>query len=248
MKLIVHGYTGRMGQIVSDLAANGYNGAQLAARVGRSCPAPGQDGCYAALSQYDGPADCVVDFSSHLATGELLGYCLERRLPLVIAATGHTEAERALIEEAAGHIPIFFSANMSIGIALLARMAQKAAAVFPEADIEIVEIHHNRKQDVPSGTALLLYRKLRAVRPGARAVVGRHEDGRRTPEEIGIHSLRCGNEVGTHEIIIASGSETITLRHRAESRALFAQGALAAAAFLRGRGPGLYGMEDMISL
>ncbi len=248
MKLIVHGYTGRMGQIVSDLAANGYNGAQLAARVGRSCPAPGQDGCYAALSQYDGPADCVVDFSSHLATGELLGYCLERRLPLVIAATGHTEAERALIEEAAGHIPIFFSANMSIGIALLARMAQKAAAVFPEADIEIVEIHHNRKQDVPSGTALLLYRKLRAVRPGARAVVGRHEDGRRAPEEIGIHSLRCGNEVGTHEIIIASGSETITLRHRAESRALFAQGALAAAAFLRGRGPGLYGMEDMISL
>ena len=130
MKLIVHGYTGRMGQIVSDLAANGYNGAQLAARVGRSCPAPGQDGCYAALSQYDGPADCVVDFSSHLATGELLGYCLERRLPLVIAATGHTEAERALIEEAAGRIPIFFSANMSIGIALLARMAQKAAAVF----------------------------------------------------------------------------------------------------------------------
>ena len=248
MKLIVHGYTGRMGQIVSDLAANGYNSAQLAARVGRSCPAPGQDGCYAALSQYDGPADCVVDFSSHLATGELLGYCLERRLPLVIAATGHTEAERALIEEAAGHIPIFFSANMSIGIALLARMAQKAAAVFPEADIEIVEIHHNRKQDVPSGTALLLYRKLRAVRPGARAVVGRHEDGRRAPEEIGIHSLRCGNEVGTHEIIIASGSETITLRHRAESRALFAQGALAAAAFLRGRGPGLYGMEDMISL
>ena len=248
MKLIVHGYTGRMGQIVSDLAANGYNGAQLAARVGRSCPAPGQDGCYAALSQYDGPADCVVDFSSHLATGELLGYCLERRLPLVIAATGHTEAERALIEEAAGRIPIFFSANMSIGIALLARMAQKAAAVFPEADIEIIEIHHNRKQDVPSGTALLLYRKLRAVRPNARAVVGRHEDGRRAPEEIGIHSLRCGNEVGTHEIIIASGSETITLRHRAESRALFAQGALAAAAFLRGRGPGLYGMEDMISL
>ena len=101
---------------------------------------------------------------------------------------------------------------------------------------------------MPSGTALLLYRKLRAVRPNARAVVGRHEDGRRTPEEIGIHSLRCGNEVGTHEIIIASGSETITLRHRAESRALFAQGALAAAAFLRGRGPGLYGMEDMISL
>ena len=248
MKLIVHGYTGRMGQIVSDLAANGYNGAQLAARVGRSCPAPGQDGCYAALSQYTGPADCVVDFSSHLATGELLGYCLARRLPLVIAATGHTEAERARIADAAGRIPIFFSANMSIGIALLARMAQKAAAAFPEADIEIVETHHNRKQDVPSGTALLLYHKLQAVRPGARAVVGRHEDGRRTPEEIGIHSLRCGNEVGTHEIIIAAGSETITLTHRAESRALFAKGALAAAAFLQDKGPGLYGMEDMVSL
>ena len=115
------------------------------------------------------------------------------------------------------------------------------------ADIEIIEAHHNQKLDVPSGTALLLARRIREARPQARFLVGRHENGKRTREEIGIHSLRLGNEVGMHEIIIATGSETVTLKHEAGSRSLFAQGALAAAAFIVGKAPGMYDMRSIIA-
>ena len=131
-------------------------------------------------------------------------------------------------------------------MALLAELAAKAAAVFPNADIEIVEKHHNQKLDVPSGTALLLAHRIQEVREDTVLLVGRHENGKRTAREIGIHSLRLGNEVGTHEIIIATGSETITLKHEAENRALFANGALAAAAFLAGKPAGQYSMRDII--
>ena len=117
---------------------------------------------------------------------------------------------------------------------------------FPEADIEIVEKHHNRKLDIPSGTALMLAGSIKKVRNTAEFVIGRHENGKRRPEEIGIHSLRYGNEVGTHEIIISNGNETITLKHEAENRSLFAEGALKAAAFLIGKPAGLYSMKDMI--
>ena len=143
-------------------------------------------------------------------------------------------------------IPVFFSANMSVGIAVLADIAKRAAEAFPEADIEIIERHHNRKMDIPSGTALMLANALRGVRENAVFNIGRHENGKRTVEEIGIHSLRYGNEVGTHEIIISNGNETITLKHEAENRALFAEGALKAAAFLCGKGPGLYTMKEML--
>ena len=137
---------------------------------------------------------------------------------------------------------------MSIGVALLADLAARAAAAFPGADIEIVECHHNQKLDVPSGTALLLARRLQEVRPHANLVVGRHENGKRDPDDIGIHSLRYGNEVGIHEIIISTGSETITLRHEAENRSLFAQGAIAAAAYIVGRAPGMYDMRSMMEV
>jgi 4-hydroxy-tetrahydrodipicolinate reductase len=135
---------------------------------------------------------------------------------------------------------------MSIGVAVVADLARRAAAAFPEADIEIIERHHNEKLDVPSGTALLLARRISEARPGAELVIGSHENGKRAPGSIGIHSLRYGNEVGTHEIIIATGAETITLKHEAENRSLFANGALAAAAFLEGKAPGLYSMQDII--
>ena len=135
---------------------------------------------------------------------------------------------------------------MSIGVALLADLAKKAAAVFPDADIEIIERHHNQKLDVPSGTALLLARRIREARPEAEFVVGRHENGRRTPQEIGIHALRYGSEVGTHEIILSNGKENVTLKHEAENRALFADGALVAAEFLAEKGPGLYDMKDIV--
>lgn len=247
MNLLIHGYTGRMGQIVSNMAENGFAGASVVAKVSPECPQDGVDGCYTELSHYQGTADCVVDFSNHAATASLLSYCTEHNLPVVIATTGQTDEELVLIHNAAKQIPIFFSANMSIGVALLADLAKKAAATFPDADIEIIEKHHNQKLDVPSGTALLLARRIQEARQDATLLVGRRDFGKRPKGEIGIHSIRLGTEVGTHEIIIATGSETITLKHEAENRMLFAEGALTAAAFLAGKPAGIYNMQDIIA-
>ncbi len=246
MNLILHGYTGRMGRIVSEKIAEGFAGASLAASISPECPANGVNHCYLMLDACQEEADCVVDFSSHAATASLLAYCRERKLPVVIATTGQTVAEMELIREAAREIPVFFSANMSIGIALLADLARRAAAMFPDADIEIIEHHHNQKLDVPSGTALLLARSIQSVRQDAAFLVGRHENGKRTKQEIGIHSLRLGSEVGMHEILITTGAETITLKHKAENRSLFAEGALTAAAFLQDKPAGLYTMQDIV--
>lgn len=242
MNIVINGANGRMGRILAEAIEQGGADA-VAAKVDWSYAAV--DG-YSELKQYEGPADVVIDFSNHTATAAVAEYCAARKLPVVVATTGQTEAELAQIQALSQSVPVFLSANMSIGIALLAELAKKAASVFPEADIEIIERHHNQKLDVPSGTALLLARRVREAKPEAEFLVGRRENGKRTRNEIGIHSLRYGNEVGTHEIIIATGSETITLKHEAENRALFAQGALAAAAFLIGRAPGLYDMRSIV--
>ncbi len=242
MNIIINGANGRMGRIV-DAAIEQGGAHAVAARIDWSFAAG--DGL-SALSEYDGPADVVIDFSNHAATPQVTEYCVEKGLPVVIATTGQTEEELALIRDAAKRVPVFLSANMSLGVALLADLAKKAAAVFPQAEIEIIERHHDQKLDVPSGTALLLARRIQEARPEATLLVGRHENGKRTRNEIGIHSLRYGNEVGTHEIIISTGSETVTLKHEAEDRALFAQGALVAAEFIVGKAPGLYDMRDII--
>lgn len=241
MRIVLNGAKGRMGQIVDKAAAD--SGHDVVARVDFGY-AEGEG--LRTLNEYQGPADVVVDFSNHAATAQVTEYCVKRGLPVVVATTGQTKEEQALIDEAAKAVPVFLSANMSLGVALLADLAKKAAAVFPDADIEIVEKHHNQKLDVPSGTALLLARRIKEARPEAEFVIGRHENGKRTQKEIGIHSLRLGNEVGIHEIIIATGSETVTLKHEAENRSLFAQGALAAAAFIVGKAPGMYDMRSII--
>ena len=241
MKIVLNGAKGRMGRIVDEAAAAG--GHSVVARVDFGY-AEGEG--LRTLAEYQGPADVVIDFSNHAATAQVTEYCAQRGLPVIIATTGQTRDELALIDAAAKAVPVFLSANMSLGVALLADLAKKAAAVFPEADIEIIEKHHNQKLDVPSGTALLLARRIKEARPEAQFVIGRHENGKRAQKEIGIHSLRLGNEVGTHEIIIATGSETITLKHEAENRSLFAQGAIAAARFLIGREAGLYDMRSIV--
>ena len=242
MNIIINGANGRMGRIVSQ-AIEESGAHSVAARVDWSYAAG--DGL-SELKQYQGPADIVIDFSNHAATASVAEYCAGRGLPVVIGTTGQTDEERAQIEALSKEVPVFLSGNMSLGIALLANMARQAAAMFPNADIEIVERHHNQKLDVPSGTALLLADRVREARPEATFVVGRHENGKRERNEIGIHSLRYGGEVGTHEVVIAAGSETITLKHEAEDRGLFAQGALAAAEFLAGQAPGLYDMRDIV--
>ncbi|MBP1757976.1 MAG: 4-hydroxy-tetrahydrodipicolinate reductase [Firmicutes bacterium] len=214
----------------------------LAAAVDRE----GGEGMYQRLSDFAGPADVLVDFSYHGAIGEIMGYCEARGIPAVIATTGHTPEELERVAQGAERIPIFHSANMSVGVALLTRLVRQAAAIFRGCDVEIVEKHHNRKLDAPSGTALLLADAVKSEREGAVYVHGRQGIHKRTPMEIGIHSLRMGNIVGEHEVIFSTDTQTITLKHEAHDRALFAEGAVAAATFLMGKPKGLYRMEHLL--
>lgn len=241
MKIVLHGAAGHMGRIVRRLIEENPI-LELAAAV----DVTGDGDCLASLDAFTGEADCLIDFSHHSATGVLLTYCKARKLPLVLCTTGQTDEEREMIQAAGKDIPIFFSANMSPAIAMLADMAAQAVKLFPDADIEIIERHHNRKVDVPSGTALLLARSIQGARQDSTLLIGRHENGKRSPKEIGIHSLRMGNEVGTHEIIISTNTQTITLKHEAEDRALFAEGALVAAEFIARQPAGVYAMQDML--
>ena len=151
-----------------------------------------------------------------------------------------------MIAEAAKTIPVFYSGNMSLGIAVLCKLAKEAAACFPDADIEIVEVHHTRKVDAPSGTAHMLFDAIKAVRPEATEHCGRSGEGKRTREEIGISSLRMGNVVGIHEVHICTPSQTLTLRHEAGNRGMLADGAVDAARFMEGKTPGLYNMTHLL--
>ena len=188
----------------------------------------------------------MIDFSHHSATEGLLAFVKKNHLPLVLATTGQTDEERAAILAASAEIPLFFASNYSLGVALLVELAKKAAAAMPDAEIEIIEMHHDRKIDAPSGTALTLAKALQEVRPGAEITCGRSGNAKRSKSEIGIQSVRMGNIVGVHEVMIGTNNQTITLKHEAHSRALFAEGALAAAEFLVGKPAGLYDMNSLV--
>lgn len=247
MKVIICGASGRMGKEVVSAVLGGYGSAEIAAAVDVAlpildCPS------YTDIADVREEADVIIDFSHHSATESLLSYALKHKIPTVIATTGQTEDEKEQIKKASEQIPIFHSGNMSIGIALLVSLVKQAVAVFPDADVEITEVHHNQKIDVPSGTALMLAEGARAAKEGdATFCIGRHENGKRPHGEIGIHSLRMGKVIGEHEVRIDTGSQTITLSHKSHSRALFAEGAITAAAFLKGKKNGLFSVNDMLS-
>ena len=248
MKLIIHGALGRMGQTLTRLAREQDH--ELLALVDRSASdedLEASDPIHRKLTDIPEPAGVVVDFSHHSAVTGLLDYCVAQQLPVVVATTGHTEEERAAIRDAAEQIPVFASANMSVGIALLRKLAQEAAAIMQGADIEIVDVHHNRKLDAPSGTALLLAEAIQEERPDSELVYGRSGMEGRQPGEITIHALRMGNVVGDHEIVFATDTETIRVKHEAHDRSLFAEGALRAARFLADCKPGLYDMDDLLA-
>ena len=248
MKVIICGASGRMGKEVVSAVLGGYCSATLAAATDIvlpivDCPA------YTDIALVEEDADVIIDFSHHSATNALIAYATKRKLPLVIATTGQTEEEKEAIKKASEIIPVFYSGNMSIGIALMVSLVKQAVKVFPNADVEITEVHHNQKVDVPSGTALMLAEGVRAAREDENNTfcIGRHENGKRPKGEIGIHSLRMGKVIGEHEVRIDTGSQTITLSHKSHSRALFAEGALTAAAYLCGKEKGLFSVNDMLS-
>lgn len=238
MRAVLCGANGAMGKLISGLL-----GAEIVGRVSLD----GENGAartFAELGEQD--ADVVIDFSHHTAACDVAAYAVKIGAAAVIGTTGHTAEEKAAIRKAAETVPVFYSGNMSLGIAVLCRLAKQAAACFPDADIEIVETHHNRKADAPSGTAHMLFEAVRSVRPNAVEHCGRAGEGRRTREEIGISSLRMGGIVGIHEVHICTGNQVLTLRHEALSREMLAEGAVDAARFILGKQPGLYGMEDLL--
>ena len=246
MKILICGVGGCMGREVAKLALDGMRGAVPVAGFDVLPVDTREFPTYTDWNAVTELPDCIIDFSHHAGTAALLEYATAKKIPVVLATTGHTEEENAAIRRAAQSIPLFHSANMSLGIALLVELAKTAAKAFPEADIEIVEKHHNRKLDAPSGTALLLARELQEVREDATLICGRSGQAKREKNEIGIHAVRMGNIVGEHEVIIGTDTQTVTLKHEAHSRALFAEGAIAAADFLIGKPAGLYDMKRMI--
>ena len=247
MNILICGVGGRMGREVAKLALDGVRGATVTAGFDVIPVDTREFPTFTDWSAVTGKIDCIIDFSHHTATEALLNFAKEKKIPVVIATTGHTDEEKANILAAAKEIPVFHSANMSLGIALLVELAKTATRAFPDADIEIIEKHHNRKLDAPSGTALLLAKAIKEVRKSARFIFGRSGQAKRETDEIGIHAVRMGNIIGEHEDIVGTDTQTITLKHEAHSRALFAEGALAAADYLCGKPAGLYDMERMIS-
>ena len=246
MQIILNGCNGQMGHAVA--AAAKRDGHSVVAGVDI---APG-DGDFTVYSRWEDipeAGDVIIDFSTPAALEAELAFAKARRLPVVVATTGLSEAQVAMLTEAAGEIPVFFSSNMSLGVALLNALATKAASVLGDAfDVEILEMHHNNKVDAPSGTALTLAKSVEAgLNYTPDYVYDRHDRRqKRDPHEIGISSIRGGSIVGEHQVLFAGQNETVILTHRADSRDIFAVGALKAGAFLTKQTPGMYSMEDLL--
>lgn len=238
MKAVICGANGAMGRLLVEIL-----GEDVVGKVSID----GENGVARTFDELvPMETDMVIDFSHHTAIADVLAYAKKTGAAAVIGTTGHTEEEKALIYAAAKEIPVFFSGNMSLGIAVLCRLAREAARYFPDADIEIVETHHNRKVDAPSGTALMLFNAVKEVRPNAVSNCGRSGECKRTKEEVGISSLRMGSVVGVHEVHIHTGTQCLTLKHEAVTRAMLADGAVDAARFMLGKDKGLYNMESML--
>ena len=238
MRAVVWGANGAMGKLLRD---------RLGSEAAGLVSVDGENGVPKTGPQLGNVnADVVIDFSHHSAVADVLDYAKLHSCAAVIGTTGHTEEEKALIREAARSIPVFYSGNMSLGIAVLCRLVKQAAQSFPDADIEIVEIHHNRKVDAPSGTAHMLFEAVKEVRTDAYEHCGRAGEGKRQPKEIGVSSLRMGSIVGIHEVHIATASQVLTLRHEARDRGMFADGAVEAARYLADKPAGLYTMQMLL--
>ena len=245
MRILISGICGHMGREVEKLCLAGYRGSEATAGVDINATDHEQTPSVRDFDIAEKNVDCIIDFSNHASIGKLLKFAVINKIPAVIATTGHTDKEISAITEAAKDIPVFFAANYSLGVALLIELAKKTATLMPEADIEIIEKHHNRKLDAPSGTALAIANAICTVRD-SKLNNGRHGHAKRQKDEIGIHAVRMGNIVGEHEVIIGTESQTITLKHEAHTRALFAEGALVAAEFLCTQKKGLFGMSDLV--
>ncbi|MFW6344239.1 MAG: 4-hydroxy-tetrahydrodipicolinate reductase, partial [Sediminispirochaetaceae bacterium] len=250
IRVIINGCNGRMGQAVAETIGE-FDDIQIAAGIDVTGKT-GNEGfpVYAALGDCKEDADVCIDFSHHEGLPDLLVELEKRKLPAVIATTGFSEDVKAQIERVSESVALFQAANMSMGVNLIKHLVSEAAKVLLHGfDIEIVEKHHNKKKDAPSGTALALADSINEARgKDLSYVFGRKEKNKlRETKELGIHAVRGGSIVGDHDVLFAGKDEVVTISHRAYSRRVFAAGAVGAARFLVGKEPGLYSMDQVIS-
>lgn len=251
VKVIMHGCNGKMGQVITRLVAADPE-MEIVAGVDMRAQALNDYPVFGDIGECGVEADVVIDFSNAAAVDRLLDWCGEKQMPVVLCTTGLSEEQLSKVEETAKKTALLKSANMSLGVNLLMKLLQDAAKVLaPEGfDMEIVERHHNQKVDAPSGTAIALADSLKEALEEDYAYVYDRSGQRkkRDSHEIGISAVRGGTIVGEHEVIFAGEDEVIEFKHTAYSKALFAKGAVAAAKFLAGKGPGRYDMSDVIQL
>lgn len=248
-KIIVCGIGGKMGNKVLEVLSS-FDGVTCVAGID----------AYADKSKFSVPvfdkpqdvnvqADVIIDFSRPEALNGLLCYAQQNKVALVLATTGYTAEQEEEIRKVSEVVPVFRASNMSLGVNLLVHLCKKAAAFLGEGfDVEIVETHHNKKVDSPSGTALTLANAIKDEKENSYLTFGRHgNDTKRKKDEIGVHAVRGGTVVGKHEVHFFGEDEVITLTHEAHSKAVFAQGAIRAAIFVAAQKPGLYSMPDLVA-
>ncbi len=249
IRIVLVGCSGKMGKVIANLV-NDRNDCTIVAGIDKDTSLVASFPVFSDPFEFSGDADVIVDFSHPSVTGRIIEYALSRKLPVVMATTGLSAAQQQQIADAAKDIPVFFSANMSLGVNLITNLAKKAAALLDGSfDIEIVEKHHNQKIDAPSGTALMIANAISdSLNEKPNFVYDRHSvRKKRDKNEIGIHSVRGGTIVGEHEVIFAGRDEIVSISHIAMSKEIFAVGAVNAANFIVGKKPGLYDMGSMLS-
>ena len=248
VRVIMHGAGGYMGAVVTEFAAKDAGveivaGVDVRTEVARPYPV------FATLAECP-EADAIIDFSTAKAVDGLLAYAVEKQVPLVLCTTGLSEEQLAKVEEAAKKVAVLRSANMSLGVNLLLKLLKEAASVLVPAgfDAEIMEMHHRRKLDAPSGTAIALADSVNEGAGGDLKYVYDRSERRaaRDAKEMGIVALRGGTVPGTHDVVFAGEDELIEFKHTAYSRSIFAKGAIQAAKYLAGKGAGMYSMADVI--
>lgn len=245
LRVIINGYSGSMGKVLTK-CVNEDSELQLVCGVSRDeLDAPFKT--YHKMSEVEENADIIIDFSNHCAIYDVLDYATKTKTPLVIATTGFNDEELGEIEKASAIIPIFHSSNMSLGVNVLVKLVKDAAKALNGFDIEIIEKHHNKKLDSPSGTAVMIANGIKEVLPGSECIYGRYgRSEKRKPTEVGIHAIRGGTIVGEHTTIFAGHDEVVEIKHTAQSKDIFAKGAIAAAKFLVNKEAGYYNMNNML--
>lgn len=248
INILMSGCNGRMGQVITRLAEQ-YEDLKIAAGYDVADTGKNAYPVFNKLENCNVKVDVMIDFSNPDALDGLLNFAISRKLPVIVATTGLSQAQKKLVEQAASKIPVFSSANMSLGVNLLMDLVKKTARLLePNFDIEIIEKHHNQKLDAPSGTALAIADSINSVLDQKQEYIyDRHSRRKkRSRTEIGIHAVRGGTIVGEHSVIFAGNDEIIEINHSAMSKDIFGTGALRAAKFLYNKAPGLYNMNDLI--